>query len=167
MLLTRISPDGTYLGDLLPGLLAVSFGMGLTFVPVTLLATGGLDDEDQGLASGRFNTSQQVGGALGLAVLSTLAEEATPGSLADSGGSSSDRAAALVDGWPVAFTSGAVCLAAGLVILVVTLRRHHLAAIPTDQVGGRRRVAAGGVRPGGLNVNPGWVGRQSPLRSVR
>ena len=54
----------------------MSIGMGLTFVPMTLLATTNVDAEDAGLASGLFNTSQQVGGALGLAVLSSIA--ATP-----------------------------------------------------------------------------------------
>ena len=51
--------------------------MGLTFVPITLLATGGVDSDDAGLASGLFNTSQQVGGSLGLALLSTLAASRT------------------------------------------------------------------------------------------
>ena len=68
---------GTYAGDLLPGLLPMSIGMGLTFVPITLLATGGVDDNDAGLASGLFNTAQQVGGSLGLAILSTLAASQT------------------------------------------------------------------------------------------
>ena len=50
-----------------------SIGMGLTFVPITLIATSGIPSGDAGLASGLFNTSQQIGGALGLAVLSTIA----------------------------------------------------------------------------------------------
>ena len=67
LLLLTTSADGTYLADVLPGLIPISIGMGLTFVPVTLLATSGVSHEDAGLASGLFNTSQQVGGALGLA----------------------------------------------------------------------------------------------------
>ena len=51
--------------------------MGLTFVPITLLGTSGVSDEDAGLASGLFNTAQQVGGSLGLAILSTLAASQT------------------------------------------------------------------------------------------
>ena len=54
----------------------MSIGMGMTFVPLTLLATTNVEADDAGLASGLFNTSQQVGGALGLAVLSTLADVA-------------------------------------------------------------------------------------------
>ena len=76
-LLSRVPVDGTYVTDLLPGLLLMSFGMGNTFVPITLIATTNVDEHDAGLASGLFNTSQQVGGALGLAVLSTLAADRT------------------------------------------------------------------------------------------
>ena len=73
LLLTRIPVDGTYLVDVLPALVLTSLGMGAVFMPLTLVATTGLEDEDQGLASGLFNTSQQIGGALGLAMLSTIA----------------------------------------------------------------------------------------------
>ena len=73
--LTGLPVHGSYVSDLLVGLLPMSIGMGLTFVPVTLLATAGVAAEDSGLASGLLNTSQQVGGALGLAVLSTLARQ--------------------------------------------------------------------------------------------
>ena len=68
---------GSYVADLLPGLLPMSIGMGLTFVPITLLGTGGVGRRDAGLASGLFNTAQQVGGSLGLAILSTLAASQT------------------------------------------------------------------------------------------
>ena len=61
----------------------MSIGMGLTFVPVTLIATTNVSAEDAGLASGLFNTSQQIGGALGLAVLATLAADKTASVLAD------------------------------------------------------------------------------------
>jgi EmrB/QacA subfamily drug resistance transporter len=73
--LARVPADGSYASDLLPGLLLMSFGMGNTFVPITLIATTNMEHADAGLASGLFNTSQQVGGALGLAVLSTLAAD--------------------------------------------------------------------------------------------
>ena len=77
LLLLDDDADGTYLADVLPGLIPISIGMGLTFVPVTLIATSGVSHEDAGLASGLFNTSQQIGGALGLAILSTLAVNRT------------------------------------------------------------------------------------------
>ena len=81
ILLSRIPVAGTYLGDLLPGLMIMSVGMGLTFVPITLIATTNVGAEDAGLASGLLNTSQQLGGAIGLAVLSTLAANTTSNTL--------------------------------------------------------------------------------------
>ena len=75
--LTHIQANGTYAADVLPALLLTSLGMGAVFLPLTLIATTGLDNEDQGLASGLFNTSQQIGGALGLAILTSLAASKT------------------------------------------------------------------------------------------
>src|SRR5581483_9594723 len=83
VLYTQLSLGGTYWTELFPAVMVTSLGMGLTFVPVTLLATTNIPHEDAGLASGLFNTSQQVGGALGLAVLSTLAATRTGHRLAD------------------------------------------------------------------------------------
>ncbi len=77
ILFARMPATGSYATDLLPGLLVGSLGMGAIFMPITLMATTGLKDSDQGLASGLFNTSQQVGGALGLAILSTIATSHT------------------------------------------------------------------------------------------
>ena len=77
LLFLRLSPDSTYVADILPGIMLASIGMGLTFVPVTLIATSGVPVDDAGLASGLFNTSQQIGGALGLALLSTFAANKT------------------------------------------------------------------------------------------
>ena len=62
-LLTQLPVEGSYVADLLPSIALTSLGMGAVFMPLTLIATTGLQDEDQGLASGIFNTSQQVGGA--------------------------------------------------------------------------------------------------------
>src|SRR5262245_3885962 len=118
LLYLRLQPDGTYLTDLLPGMILVSIGMGLTFVPVTLIATSGIPPDDAGLASGLFNTSQQIGGALGLAVLSTLSASATSSSLADVSGkpTAADQAQALVDGFHIAFLGSAVVVAIGAVL---------------------------------------------------
>ena len=73
LLFARMPVDGSYAADVLPGMILASLGMGAIFMPLTLVATTGLKNEDQGLASGLFNTSQQVGGALGLAILTTIA----------------------------------------------------------------------------------------------
>jgi hypothetical protein len=67
--------EGSYAADVLPGILLMSVGMGLVFVPLTLTAVHHLRDEDTGIGSGVLNTMQQVGGALGLAVLATLATQ--------------------------------------------------------------------------------------------
>jgi predicted MFS family arabinose efflux permease len=122
--LVRLPVHGSYVADLLAGLLPMSLGMGLVFVPVTLLATSGVKDEDAGLASGLFNTAQQVGGSLGLAILSTLAANHSSSLLSGTGGVSS--AAAEVGGFHVAFLGGAIMLAVGGLLMSVMLRRRHL-----------------------------------------
>ena len=119
-LMTRVEPDSSYVTVVLPAFFLLAIGMGNAFVPLTLTATTNVAAADQGLASGLFNTSQQVGGALGLAVLSTLAADRT------AGGTS---AAALVDGFHVAFAAGAAMLALGVVIAAAVLRRRDVAAI--------------------------------------
>jgi EmrB/QacA subfamily drug resistance transporter len=116
--------DGDYLG-VLGGLLAMAIGMGATFVPMTLVATTNVEPDDAGLASGIFNTSQQVGGALGLAILSTLAASRTADLLA--GGTS--RPEALVEGFQLAFIVAAAMLAAGAVLTATLLRRKDVERI--------------------------------------
>jgi hypothetical protein len=109
----------------LPSLLLVSLGMGAVFVSLTLVATTGLADDDQGLASGLFNTSQQVGGALGLAILSTAAA----GRSAPIDG---DAAAGLVNGFHYAFAGSAIFLLAGLVVMLAMLRARHVERIEAE-----------------------------------
>jgi MFS family permease len=125
-ILTGMSPDGTYLNDVLPGLLPIGFGMGMTFVPITLMATTGVHGDDQGLASGLLNTAQQVGGALGLAILSTVAFNH-----AQSAGGG--RVAAVVSGYTTAFTVGGVLLATGAALILVLIRRDDVAHIATGE----------------------------------
>jgi predicted MFS family arabinose efflux permease len=102
LLLLTNDANGTYLRDVLPGLIPISIGIGLTFVPVTLLATSGIERRDAGLASGLFNTSQQVGGALGLAILSTIAVDRTTNALSgiQCRPTATQQAEALVTGLP-------------------------------------------------------------------
>jgi EmrB/QacA subfamily drug resistance transporter len=118
---------GSYAANVLPAVLLVSLGMGAVFVPITLVATTGLEDWDQGLASGLFNTSQQVGGALGLAILATVAASET--SAVHHGRGSQ----ALVDGFHSAFLGGVGFLLAGLVVLVAMLRARHVARIEAPE----------------------------------
>jgi predicted MFS family arabinose efflux permease len=131
--LTQLPVHGSYLGDLMSGLFPMSVGMGLTFVPITLFATGGVTGDDAGLASGLFNTSQQVGGSLGLAILATLAASQTTGQL-HGHTSAAAIAAARVSGYHVAFAAAAAMLAAGGVIMAFALRRRDIRAIERELV---------------------------------
>ena len=148
IVLSRIPVAGTYLGDLLPGLMTMSLGMGLTFVPITLIATTNVHSEDAGLASGLLNTSQQLGGALGLAVLSTIAAKATANALGGLGHAPSAEAAAaaLVSGFRLAFFVGALIMLSGAVVLAVTVRRSDVTMI--DGVGATARIVGERVAEG-------------------
>jgi MFS family permease len=73
----QLPVDGSYLADVLGPSLLIALGLGLTFVPITILSVTGVRDRDFGLAGGLVNTSQQIGGALGFAVLSTIATTRT------------------------------------------------------------------------------------------
>jgi EmrB/QacA subfamily drug resistance transporter len=130
-ILAQAEVGGTYLGTLLPGLIPMSVGMGLTFVPVTLIATTNVQAHDAGLASGLFNTSQQIGGALGLAVLSTLAADRTANWLADLGRAAqpAEEAVAVVEGFQVAFLGAAILMLAGVLLLAALVRRADVANV--------------------------------------
>ena len=123
LLFARMPVDGSYLTDVLPGLIIGSLGMGAIFMPLTLVATTGLKNEDQGLASGLFNTSQQVGGALGLAVLTTIAASHT---------SDPSSPAALVHGFHYAFAGAAVFVGLSLIAFVALLRKRDVARIEAE-----------------------------------
>jgi MFS family permease len=131
VVLSRIPVHGTYLGDLLPGLMIMAFGMGLTFVPITLIATTNVAPEDAGLASGLLNTAQQLGGAIGLAVLSTLAANTTANTISGLGHAptAAEGVSALVSGFHVAFLVGAFLMLSAAVILGATVRRSDVAKI--------------------------------------
>ncbi len=131
------SVDGTYL-QLLAAFIPLAVGMGLTFVPLTLVGTTNVASSDAGLASGVFNTSQQVGGALGLAVLSTFANDRTADALA----SGASQSAALVDGFQIAFAIAAGLIAAAAVLTTVLLRRRDVARIDAGDVDMAAAVAA-------------------------
>jgi hypothetical protein len=123
-----VTTHGSYWTEVFGGVAVMSIGMGLTFVPLTLLATTNVAHEDAGLASGIFNTSQQIGGALGLAILSTLAASRSASLIADGVA----RPEALTRGYHVAFAVGAAFLAAGLVVLLVGIRKRHVESIDVE-----------------------------------
>jgi MFS family permease len=119
---TRVSVGGSYLGDLMPGFLIIGVGIGFSFVPISIAALAGVTPSEAGLASGLINTSQQIGGALGIAALSTIATSRTE----DSAASGSVLPVALVDGFSSAFLAGAIFAALGLIAALTLIRRDEL-----------------------------------------
>src|SRR4051794_8771279 len=118
VLFSRVSAGGSYLGDVLVPSLLVAAGLGLSFVSQTIAAVAGVRGEEAGLASGLINSAQQVGGAIGLAILSTLATERTTDVLA--GGATRDSA--LVEGFQRAFAIGAGFAVAGAIVAFLFVR---------------------------------------------
>jgi EmrB/QacA subfamily drug resistance transporter len=116
----QISADGTYLSDLIGPMLLAAIGLGFAFVPQTIAAVSGVAEHEAGLASGLINTSQQVGGALGLAVLSTVAFPQIGDAAAAAGGVPS--LAALTEGYADAFMVGSLIAALGFVATLVLVR---------------------------------------------
>ncbi|HSS04861.1 MAG TPA: MFS transporter [Solirubrobacterales bacterium] len=124
LLFARTPVDGRYVVDLLPALLLLGVGIGTSFPSLMTLAMSGATPSDAGLASGVVNTSAQVGGAIGLAVLATLAAERTK-TLLDSGAT---HAAALNSGFHLAYLVGAGLVGAALAIAIFVLRSEPLPA---------------------------------------
>jgi len=125
----QVPPNGSYVSDLLGPMLLAAVGLGLAFVPVTIAAVTGIRPDQAGLASGLVNTSQQVGGALGLAILVAIANSSTSSQFSDG---VRDRAVALTHGFQDAFMVGAGFAAAGAILaaLLISSRdaREHAEA---------------------------------------
>ncbi len=119
----RAPVDGSYVVDVLPAMLLLGTGAGLCFPALMTLAMSGATQEDAGLASGLVNTTLQVGGALGLAVLATLSTTRADGLLADG----ERTAAALTSGYHLAFAIGAGLLVAAIAVAVVVLEPAEVA----------------------------------------
>jgi EmrB/QacA subfamily drug resistance transporter len=134
-LMVRVSIHGTYAGTLLPSFVLLAIGLGIAFVPATLIGVSSVSGADSGLASGLFNTAQQVGGALGLAILSTLAVTHTGSLLAGvSHPTKHAVAVATVSGYRVAFVVAAAFMIVAIGVLVTFLRRGHIEGVATDGV---------------------------------
>jgi EmrB/QacA subfamily drug resistance transporter len=119
---TQVSVGGSYLGDLLPGLLLIAIGLGFSFVPISIAALAGVQAAEAGLASGLINTAQQIGGALGIAALSAIATSTT----SDSIGSGSAVPVALTDGFQAAFIAAAGVAILGILVALFVVRRSDL-----------------------------------------
>ena len=122
LLFARTPVDGNYLVDLLPPFLLIGAGVGTSFPAIMTLAMSGATPQDSGLASGLVNTSMQVGGAVGLAVLATLSTERTDG-LLDEGVA---EAAALNSGYHLAYLIGAGLAAIAVLIAIFVLRQPQM-----------------------------------------
>jgi hypothetical protein len=116
----QISPDGGFVTDVLGPSLLAAVGLGFAFVPQTIAAVSGVADHEAGLASGLINTTQQIGGALGLAVLSTVAFPQIDDAAAASGGQPS--LGALTDGYADAFMVGAGIALLGVIASLLLIR---------------------------------------------
>jgi MFS family permease len=119
---TQVSVDGSYVSDLLPGFLLIGVGIGFSYVPITIAALAGVEPAEAGLASGLINTTQQIGGALGIAALSTIATSRTD----DAVSTGTALPSALVDGFTGAFVAGAIIAGLGIVAALTLIRRDEL-----------------------------------------
>ncbi len=116
---SRVSVGGGFTTDILGPSLFAAAGLGFAFVTTTIAAVSGVQESEAGLASGLINTSQQIGGALGLAVLSTIATSRTD-NLTPAG--SFPSAGALTEGFQAAFLGGAAIAALGFVLTLILIR---------------------------------------------
>jgi predicted MFS family arabinose efflux permease len=133
-LMVRVSVHGTYAGTLLPSFVLLAVGLGLAFVPATLIGVSSVHGDDAGLASGLFNTAQQVGGALGLAILATLASSRTSSLLSGLGHHATAHAiaSATVSGYRIAFLVAAAFMLTAILVLVSFLRPRHLEHVKVE-----------------------------------
>jgi MFS family permease len=129
LLLARTPVDATYAIDLLPAMILIGLGAGLGFPSLMTLAMSGATESDSGLASGLVNTSVQVGGAIGLAVLATFATERTDALLAEG----EPAVSALNSGYHLAYLIGAGLVLVAIVI-AVTVLRARLPEAPAETV---------------------------------
>jgi EmrB/QacA subfamily drug resistance transporter len=131
---TQVSVGGSYVADLLPGFLLIGVGLGFSFVPVSIAALAGVTGRDAGLASGLINTSQQIGGALGLAILTTIATTHAENLLKEG----QDRAHAFTSGYSLAFWAGVGFAAISVIATIFALKREDLAVQPATEPAGAK-----------------------------
>jgi predicted MFS family arabinose efflux permease len=123
LLLTRVGVHTSYATHVLPGLMVIGLGLGMVFAPAMATATGDVRPEDAGVASAMVNTMQQVGGSIGVALLSTLSASAATGFVTSHGGpAASTLAAAAVHGYTTAFWCTAGIFFLGAILTSVLLR---------------------------------------------
>jgi MFS family permease len=119
LLLTRASVGGSYFDDILAGVLVFGLGIGPAFATATIAALAGVDEHESGIASGLSNTAFQLGGALGVAIVSTVAVSRSGDYLAANEGA--DPLAALTEGFQSAFVACVVLAALGVALTLLLL----------------------------------------------
>ncbi|HXV35348.1 MAG TPA: DHA2 family efflux MFS transporter permease subunit [Gaiellaceae bacterium] len=119
---TQVSVNGSYWSDLFPGFLVLGVAIPFAFVPITIAALAGTKAQEAGLASGLINTSQQIGGAVGIALLSTIAVSTTDNAVS----SGTAAPVALTDGFVNAFWAGAAIAFAGVLVSIFLVRGRDL-----------------------------------------
>jgi hypothetical protein len=138
MLLTQLEVGTSYVGVILPGELLLGLGMGTAFMPAMALATYGIEPRDAGVASAMVNTSQQVGGAIGTALLNTLAASATTSYLASHALTAGGDAELLQMRALVAGFASAIWWAVGILFVAATIA---LTFINTGRPGAQRTAS--------------------------
>jgi MFS family permease len=163
-LFTRLQAHGDYAGRVVPAMVVMGVGLGMSFVPITIAATSGVAAEDSGLAAGLLNTTQQVGGSLGLAVLSAVSTSRITSTL--HGGST--LPAALTHGFTGAFTVSAILCAAAAILAIVLLpgRRRELEDVHVETVAMSFARCPGAPYCGHLARVAAW-GRRTRLAVAR
>jgi predicted MFS family arabinose efflux permease len=147
---STLEPSSSYTTRLMPAMFVTALGLGASFVPMTLAAVSGVRDQDSGIASALLNTAQQVGGALGLAVLSTISTSAANDKLPEAAGTFykaiamkdlalvGRAATALTHGYTTAFTVATALFITGLLITVLAMnakKQEHTDVAATTHLG--------------------------------
>jgi predicted MFS family arabinose efflux permease len=137
LLLLRTTPEDNYWTSVFPSMVIIPLGMAFVFIPTSSTALIGVEARDAGVASALLNTSQQVGGSVGLALLSTLALTAQKGSIEELGldANGAPLPESLVAGFHVGYFWGAVLLVAGAIIafVLVRVKRHEFHTAEEDE----------------------------------
>jgi len=121
ILFTQLTPHGAYAGHVLPGLVLTGVGMGCIFAPAFSTATLGVESHDAGVASAMVNTSQQVGGSVGTALLSTIFASAASSFVAAHAKTAGLASAASIHGYTTAFAWAAALFGVGLLVALLIL----------------------------------------------
>ena len=141
--LSRLPLNSNYWVDLLPGIVTMAIGMAIGFVLVTVTATSGVTPKESGLVSGLLNTAQQIGGAIGLAVLSVISTQATKNKMIAAHGNPAALPGALVNGFQQGFRAAVIfAIAASVVALIVLKSRKPNETLGQEREGEAEALAA-------------------------